>query len=121
MALFSKKAPTKKETEQKRVTAHAVKRTGGVAHELIRAPWFTEKAIIMTEQGVYTFAVPPHATKALIAGAIKELYNVAPRDVKIVNLPAKSKAFRNRRGVGVRARRRKAYVYLNKGDTIQFA
>jgi ribosomal protein L23 len=40
--------------------------------------------------------------------------------VRIVNLPAKKKAMRTRRCVGSRART-KAYVYLNAGDTINFA
>lgn len=91
-----------------------------MAHEIIRAPWFSEKALIMTEKGVYTFDVPTSATKAHIAGAIKEIYKVEPRKIRIVNLPAKSKTMRTKRGVGVRASRRKAYVYLNKGDSIQF-
>jgi ribosomal protein L23 len=38
-----------------------------------------------------------------------------------VNLPGKVKALRTKRGIGLRASRHKAYVYLNKGDTIQFA
>lgn len=102
---------------------HARARTSGagVAHEIIRAPWFSEKALIATEKGVYTFAVPLRATKADIAGAIKEVYKVTPKKIRIVNLPAKSKAMRTRRGEGTRAARHKAYVYLNAGDTIQFA
>jgi len=75
----------------------------------------------MTEKGVYAFSVPTRATKEEIAGAIKEIYNVSPRMVRIVNLPGKRKALRTRRGFGQRAARRKAYVYLNKGDSIQFA
>lgn len=93
----------------------------GTAHEIIRAPWFSEKALIATEKSVYTFDVSTRATKAAIAGAIKEIYKVEPRMIRIVNLPAKSKAMRTKRGVGTRASRRKAYVYLNAGDTIQFA
>ncbi|OGG48855.1 50S ribosomal protein L23 [Candidatus Kaiserbacteria bacterium RIFCSPHIGHO2_01_FULL_53_31] len=92
-----------------------------MAHEVIRAPWFSEKALIVTEKGVYTFAVPTRVTKADIAGAIKEIYNVAPRAIRIVNMPAKRKMMRNKRGIGTRAARRKAYVYLNTGDSIQFA
>lgn len=95
--------------------------TQGSAHEIIRAPWFSEKALLMTEKGVYTFAVPARATKAEIAGAIKEVYNVEPRQIRIVNMPGKPKAMRTKRGTGFRAARRKAYVYLNAGDTIQFA
>ena len=93
----------------------------GVAHDIIRAPWFSEKALLMTDKGVYTFDVPQRATKAEIAGAIKEVYGVSPRDVRVVNLPAKKKTMRQKRGEGTRAARRKAYVTLNTGDTIQFA
>ncbi len=102
---------------------HARVRTSanGIAHEIIRAPWFSEKALIVTERGVYTFAVPLRATKADIAGAIKEIYKVTPRKIRIAHLPGKSKSMRTRRGEGVRAARHKAYVYLNAGDTIQFA
>ena len=101
--------------------ARAAKLTDGVAHNVVRAPWFSEKALIGTEKGVYAFDIPTDATKAHVAGAIKEIYGVEPRAVRIVNLPAKRKNMRTRRGVGVRSARRKAYVYLNQGDTIQFA
>ena len=123
MALFGKTKKEKKEhkADERKHHARAVASTGGVAHEIIRAPWFSEKALIATEKGVYTFAVPTRATKADIAGAIKEIYKVEPRKIRIVNLPGKHKALRTRRGEGVRAARRKAYVYLNKGDSIQFA
>ncbi len=101
--------------------ARASKSAEGKAHEIIRAPWFSEKALIITEKGIYTFEVPSRATKADIAGAIKEIYKVEPRAIRIVNLPGKRKMMRTRRGIGTRASRRKAYVYLNAGDTITFA
>jgi len=121
MALFGNK---KKETKEKVTRAHRARTTklgAGVAHEIVRAPWFSEKALMATEKGVYTFAVPPRATKAEIAAAIKEIYNVEVRKIRVVNLHGKPKAMRTKRGVGFRAARRKAYVYLNSGDTIQFA
>ena len=125
MALFGKKvSSTQEQSASRRSRKHRARTTklvAGRAHEIIRAPWFSEKSLIVTEKGVYTFAVPVRATKAQIAGAIKEIYKVEPRTVRIVNLPAKKKALRTRRGEGVRAARRKAYVYLNSGDTIQFA
>ena len=122
MALFgsNKKKTEKKVTEARKHTARAAKPRAGSEHDIIRAPWLSEKALILTEKGVYAFAVPKQATKADIAGAIKAIYNVSPRFVRIVNLPAKRKAMRTRQGEGFRAARRKAYVYLNKGDTIQF-
>ena len=115
---------TKKNKKEKAAHAtHARVRTSsaGVAHEILRAPWFSEKALIVTEKGVYTFAVPVRATKADIAGAIKEIYKVTPKKIRIVNLPGKTKSMRTRRGEGTRAARHKAYVYLNAGDSIQFA
>ncbi|MDP1707020.1 MAG: 50S ribosomal protein L23 [bacterium] len=125
MAIFGTKKANKKEktvkTDTKKHVVRAKMSADGIAHDIIRAPWFSEKALIATENGVYTFGVSTRATKAEIAGAIKEIYNVTPRKIRIVNLQAKRKAMRTKRGVGVRAARRKAYVYLNKGDTIQFA
>jgi large subunit ribosomal protein L23 len=124
MAIFGTTAKNKKEKKDKVVRkyrARTAKNANGAAHDIIRAPWFSEKALIITEKGVYVFEVTPRATKAEIASAIKEIYNVEPRMVRTVNLPAKKKAMRTRRGVGSRAARRKAYVYLNAGDSIQFA
>lgn len=122
MAIFSDKKKDKKEEKiAKKRIAHATVSLHGVAHDIIRAPWFSEKALLGTEKGVYAFEVSPRSTKPEIAGAIKEIYKVTPRAIRIVNLPAKRKAMRTRRGVGTRAARCKAYVYLNAGDTIQFA
>jgi len=123
MALFGdkkKEVKAKKEKTSRVHHVHAKRLTDGVANEIIRAPWFSEKALIMTEKGVYTFVVPKRTTKAEIAGALKEIFKVEPRKINIVNLPGKKKAMRKRRGVGTRAARHKAYVYLNTGDTIQF-
>lgn len=119
MALFGNSKETKKVASPHRARA-AVSGTLA-AHSIIRAPWFSEKAIIATEKGVYVFEVPKSATKAQIAAAVKEVFKVAPRQVRVVHLPAKRKTMRSRRGVGTRAARHKAYVYLAAGDTIQFA
>ena len=122
MAIFNKKSAKKEKAEAKpRVTARAYTTSNGGSHDIIRAPWFSEKALLGTDKGVYAFAVPASATKAEIAGAIKEIYKVTPKKIRIVNLPGKVKAMRTRRGEGQRAARHKAYVTLNAGDTIQFA
>lgn len=125
MALFGDKKDEKKKEKKATVvrkhTAVSIVSKHGAAHDVIRAPWFSEKALLATERGVYAFEVRPRATKPEIAGAIKEIYNVEPKKIRIVNLPAKQKAMRNRRGIGTRTARSKAYVYLNAGDSIQFA
>ncbi len=122
MALFggtSKKE--KKEKSASKSRARSTTSTHGISHDIIRAPWFSEKALIGTEKGVYVFSVPSEATKAQIAGAIKEIYNVQPRKIRVANLPAKKKPMRSRRGIGSRASRHKAYVYLVAGETIQLS
>ena len=93
----------------------------GKLSNIISAPWLSEKALIGTEKGVYVFAIPTTATKIDVALAVQKIYNVVPRKVNVVNLPGKRKALKTRRGFGVRAGKRKAYVFLNKGETIQFA
>ncbi|MBI3571916.1 50S ribosomal protein L23 [Candidatus Kaiserbacteria bacterium] len=123
MALFgSKRKEVNKEKRSASRVAHAraAKLAPGTAHEIIKAPWFSEKALLGTDKGVYVFAVPREATKVLIAGAIKEIYKIAPRKIRIVNLPG-ARVSARRAGSAIRARRRKAYVYLNAGDTIQLA
>lgn len=87
---------------------------------VLKAPWMSEKALIGTERGVYVFAVPPEATKHDVAKAVERIYKVIPVKVNIANLPGKKKPMRAKRGRGQRARRHKAYVYLKKGETIQF-
>ena len=115
MALFStnsKKAPAAKK---------AVKNSDGRLALVLKRPWLSEKALIGSEQGVYVFEVAPTATKHDVAAAITEVYKVTPRKVTMVNLPSKTVSLRTRRGTGTRSRRHKAYVFLKKGDTIQFA
>lgn len=121
MALFGNKKKEVKETNARRTHARAAAPAHGRSHEIIRAPWFSEKALIGTEKGVYVFSVSPRATKAEIAGAIKEIYKVEPRKIRVANVKGKTKAMRTKRGTGQRAERRKAYVYLSAGETIQFA
>jgi len=88
---------------------------------VLKRPWFSEKALIGTEQGVYVFEVSQAATKEDVAHAIIKAYGVTPMKVRRVNLPAKKVSLRGRRGTGTRTRRHKAYVYLKKGDSITFA
>ncbi len=122
MALFS--SSSKKTTKK----AAPVKARGVLAHDdarlanVLKRPWFSEKALIGTEKNVYTFEVVPSATSTDIANAIEKAYGVVPAQVRLVNLPAKKVALRGgQRGVGTRSRRHKAYVTLKKGDTISFA
>ncbi len=124
MALFSndtkKKAVAPKKVSVTKTATSKIPEDGRLENVLAR-PWLSEKALIGTEKGVYVFEVPARATKTDVKAAIELIYKVKPRQVRMVNLPAKKVNLRTRRGVGTRARRHKAYVYLKAGETIQFA
>ncbi len=120
MALFSKTPKKSAGAAAPVATAKtkALARQDGRLSQVLKAPWFSEKALIGTERGVYVFRVPADATKPEVAAAIEKFYNVSPAKIRMVNLPAKSVSLRTRRGTGTRARRHKAYVHLKKGDTL---
>ena len=125
MALFSNDKKTTKAKKPKSETRNWGRGILPIGDDrlanILKRPWFSEKALISSENGVYVFEVSPSATKIDVANAIIAAYKVTPMKVRMVNLPAKKVALRTRRGVGTRARRHKAYVYLKAGDTITFA
>jgi ribosomal protein L23 len=119
----SKKPAAKKtaKTDAPKKKLEVAARPNGIHQNILHSPWLSEKALLGTENGVYVFRVPAHADKFQVAESVQLIYGVTPEKVRMVNLPAKRKALRTRRGWGSRAARHKAYVYLQKGDTIQFA
>lgn len=121
MAIFGTKNKKEEKKDARKISARAVTLVSGKEHEVVRAPWLSEKALLGTEKGIFVFAVAKDATKAEVAGAIKAIYNVAPKRVRLVNVKGKTKSLRSRRGEGKRADAKKAYVYLNAGDTIALA
>ena len=86
---------------------------------IIVRPRVTEKATISAENNVYVFEVAIDANKIQIKEAIKHLYKVDPVKVNIVAIPAKKIIYRGKKGV--KARGKKAYVYLKDGDKISIA
>ncbi len=86
--------------------------------KIILKPRITEKSGIMTEtSNVYTFEVEKNATKDTVAKAIKNIYKVSAKKVRIVNLPAKEVFVRGKKGTKPAVK--KALVYLKKGDKIE--
>ena len=126
MAKISIKAPKKLEKKlfvktenltEKRTAAVA----GGVIFEkgsAIIKPRVTEKAGWLAERGVYTFEVLKSANSQQISLDIKEAYKVTP--VKISIAPIKSKTMFARGKSGRTVSGKKAYVYLKKGEKIEF-
>ena len=125
MALFTRKpkAPKTKETAVVAV-AETTPKVSGVAQSLahvLRSPRITEKASMHMERSAYVFDVASDANKKQIRDAVFAIYKVKPRKVAIVNF--KPKETRNMRTgkSGMKGGGKKAYVYLNIGETITIA
>lgn len=127
MGLFNKKtsvkADDKKEESQvaqssKALTSKVEKETSFVSGEILKNPRITEKAAYASDKNVYTFDVSPRSTKVEVLKAVKDIYKVTPVKVNIVAVPTK-KVYR-KNSVGVKGGGKKAYVFLKKGDKIEF-
>jgi len=85
---------------------------------IIKNPRITEKASFKAEQNVYTFDITASANKTEIKKAIFALYKVKPVKVNVLSVPKKKIMSKGK--MGVRGGGRKAFVYLKKGDKIEF-
>lgn len=121
MALFKRTKEEKKDTTPSGVASAAAGGTPRGSADVLRNPRITEKATDHQSIGVYTFEVAEHATKRSVVAAISSLYNVTPRKIRIVRIPAKQKRSQRTGARGSTRRGKKAYVYLKKGDTITIA
>ncbi len=122
MALFGKNKKTEVKKDAVAVPATVTKTAGTTipsdsAHVLLN-PRITEKATMHSADSVYTFHVAESANKHQIAQAVRELYKVTPRMVRVVRIPSKIKRNMRTGKEGVKKGGKKAYVYLKKGDTI---
>lgn len=120
MALFGKKQKEDKKdavAPVEAVKSAAVSIPSDSAHVLLN-PRITEKATMHSADSVYTFHVAESANKYQIAQAVRELYKVTPRMVRVVRIPSKIKRNMRTGKEGVKKGGKKAYVYLKKGETI---
>jgi len=85
-------------------------------YKVIIEPIITEKSVVLSEKGKYTFKVDKKATKNEIKKAIKKLFNVEATDVNIIK--TKPKKMMRRRVEGVKSGYKKAIVTLKKGQKI---
>ena len=114
-----KKSPAKAET--KAVAVKAPKVSGKVsvnAANILKNPRITEKAAHISDNRVYTFDVFTGVSKVDIAKAVTAVYGVVPVRVNVSAIPKKHVMRKNT--LGVKGGGRKAYVFLKKGDKIEF-
>lgn len=89
-------------------------------YDVLRSPVVSEKTARIQElHNQYVFVVAPTATKAQVRQAVEGIFSVKVADVTVVNIKGKSKSFRFR--AGRRSDRRKAYVRLAEGQSIDLS
>jgi|SRR3989344_1055004 len=126
MALFGKKKNTEKSAGGKAAVAAApAADVSGVTmgrdiSTILKHARITEKASMHQEQGVYTFDIARSASKRDVMQAVRSLYKVTPRMVRVVTIPVKSRRNARTGKLGNTGGGKKAYVYLKKGETITF-
>ena len=88
-------------------------------YDLIKKPIITEKATMASENGAVVFQVAMDATKPMIKEAVEAVFGVKVKAVNTVVSKGKVKKFRGR--PGERSDKKKAYVTLEQGSTIDVA
>jgi large subunit ribosomal protein L23 len=87
--------------------------------DLIKKPIITEKATMASENGAVVFQVAMDASKPQIKEAVEAVFGVKVKAVNTVVTKGKAKKFRGR--AGERSDKKKAYVTLEEGNTIDVA
>ena len=85
-------------------------------YDVIKKPIIPEKATMASEANAVVFQVAMDATKPMIKEAVEAVFNVKVKAVNTTITKGKTKKFRGR--PGVRSDKKKAYVTLEAGNTI---
>ena len=85
-------------------------------YDLIKKPVITEKATMVSEQNAVVFQVAMDATKPQIKEAVEAVFGVKVKAVNTTITKGKVKKFRGRNGE--RSDKKKAYVTLEAGNSI---
>ncbi|MDB6454631.1 MULTISPECIES: 50S ribosomal protein L23 [unclassified Falsirhodobacter] len=88
-------------------------------YDVIKKPIITEKATLASEANAVVFEVAKDASKPLIKEAVEAVFGVKVKAVNTSILKGKTKRFKGR--PGVRSDKKKAYVTLEEGNTIDVA
>ncbi len=85
-------------------------------YDLIKKPIITEKATMAGEKNAFVFQVAMDATKPMIKEAVEAIFSVKVKAVNTTITKGKAKKFRGR--AGERSDKKKAYVTLEAGNSI---
>jgi len=115
----SKKEEKPKDMAQDSVAIKTISTDFNNLDNILLAPRVTEKASEKSmNSNVYVFNVDQRATKKDISKAVSKTYKVSPLKISVVRIPRKQIFVRGKKGM--RPGGKKAYVYLKKGDKIEF-
>jgi len=85
-------------------------------YDIIKKPIITEKATLASENNAVVFQVAMDASKPMIKEAVEAVFGVKVKAVNTTITKGKTKKFKGR--PGVRSDKKKAYVTLEEGNTI---
>jgi large subunit ribosomal protein L23 len=85
-------------------------------YDIIKKPIITEKATMVSEANAVVFQVAMDATKPMIKEAVEAVFGVKVKAVNTTITKGKVKKFKGR--LGVRSDKKKAYVTLEEGNSI---
>ncbi len=119
-----KKAKEQKPAEEKKVApqvepkadVRVTKIAANMAHQILLRPILSEKGTGLANSGRYVFAVHRKANKSEIKKSIQAIYQITVEDVRIVNLPSKTRRYG--RTVGETSPWKKAIVTVKSGERI---
>lgn len=128
MALFGKKKNKEEKVVEKTTKKASDKKSSPTVNTtadltwVLKRPRITEKGAVVAEtNNVYTFNIDTKANKNDVKKAVESIYKVTPLKVAIAKIPNKKVQVRGQRGkFGNKGGGKKAFVYLKKGDKIEF-
>lgn len=88
---------------------------------VVKKPVITEKAMKLQEKSQYVFEVEPNANKIEIRKSLEEMFEVDIISIRTVRVKGKQKSRITRKGLmrGTTPLRKKAYITLKQGQTIE--
>ena len=104
----------KKENETKK----QAKQVSEIAYRVLVQPHITEKASILAQDNRYLFKVFQSATKGQVAQAVKDVYGVDVKSVRMIRIPSK-KVRLGRRREGIKKGYKKAIVQLQQDQKLE--
>ncbi len=85
---------------------------------MLKKPFLSEKSMNLIKSNFYTFVVGKNTTKQQVAKLVSSKFAVDVLEVRTINLPAKTKTQRTRKGFFSTKGIKKALVKIKKGQKI---